>query len=262
MVRGLLLSAFVTIVMAETAFAGHPLITDDAGTQGKGKFQIEINSEFSRDEETDNEVTTQEDGGELAATISYGVTDTIDIVLGLPYLWSRLEEDSDVTSDEEGIGDMPLEVKWRFYEKEGSSFALKPGIAFPAGDEEKGLGSGRASYSLIFIATEEIGAWAFHLNLGYLRNEYKIEEDRDANRKNIWHVSFASTVAVARDLQIVTNIGTERNPDRESNTHPAFALGGAIYSIAENFDIDLGIKAGLNKPETDAAFLAGMSMRF
>jgi len=262
MVKRLLLSAFITFVLAETAFAAHPLITDDTGTQGMGKSQIEVNGEFSTDKEKEEGITKEEREGELASIVSYGLVENTDIVLGIPYQSIKIKENGDVISGEDGMGDVSLEIKWRFYEKEGASFALKPGITLPTGDEDKGLGNGRASYSLVFITSGEIDAWAFHFNLGYLRNEYKREEDKDANRKDLWHVSFASSVAVAKDLQIVTNIGTERNPDRDSNTHPAFILGGAIYSITENFDIDLGIKAGLNKPETDATILAGIAMRF
>ena len=50
--------------------------------------------------------------------------------------------------------------------------------------------------------------------------------------------------------------------NKTSNTHPAFILGGIIYSITENFDMDLGVKGGLNKPETDLTILAGIAMRF
>ena len=41
------------LVYQAAAFAAHPLITDDAGTQGKGKSQIELNSEFTYDTEID-----------------------------------------------------------------------------------------------------------------------------------------------------------------------------------------------------------------
>ena len=114
----------------------------------------------------------------------------------------------------------------------------------------------------MFITTKEIGPWAFHLNLGYKHDEYELQEDKDANRKGIWYASLASEVEVVKDLKLVANIGTERNPDRTSNTHPAFILGGIIYSISENFDIDLGIKGGLNKPETDLTILVGSALRF
>jgi hypothetical protein len=240
-----------------TSYAAHPLITDDTGTQGKGKAQIEINSEFSRDKEKEDGVTVKERGGELATIISYGITDNADIVLGIPYQWFRIKEDGDTVEKEDGLSDMSLELKWRFFEKEGLSLALKPGITIPTGDEDKGLGTGRVTYSLFFITTKEIEPWAFHLNLGYIRNENKVDE-----RKDLWHLSLASEVEVIKDLKAVANIGIERNPDKSSNTHPAFILGGLIYSINENIDIDFGIKGGLNKPETDLTYLAGIAWKF
>jgi len=69
-------------------------------------------------------------------------------------------------------------------------------------------------------------------------------------------------VEVIKDIKLVANIGAERNPDKSSNTHPVFIIGGLIYSISEDFDIDFGIKAGLNKPETDYSVLAGITWRF
>jgi hypothetical protein len=252
----------VVLLWSGLAFAAHPLITDDTGIQGKGRIQIEINSEFTNDKETEERVTTKETGSEVATILSYGVTDDIDIVLGLPYQWKKIREDGEVTSDVNGFSDMSFEVKWRFFEKEGLSFAMKPGITFPTGNENKGLGNGRASYGLVFITTKEIEPWAFHLNLGYTHNEYELQEDKDANRKGIWHASLASEVEVVKDLKLVANIGMGRNPDRTSNTHPSFILGGIIYSVSENFDVDFGVKGGLNKPETDYSILAGIAVRF
>lgn len=193
----------------------------------------------------------------MATILSYGISDNADIVLGIPYQWKRAWKDSTLDSDVDGISDISLESKWRFYEKDGLSLALKPGITLPTGDEDKGLGTGRATYSMFFISTKEIEPWAFHLNFGYTRNENKVDE-----RKDIWHASLASEVKVLKDLKVVANIGMERNPDKASNTHPAFILGGLIYSVTENFDIDIGIKGGLNKLETDATFLAGIALRF
>ncbi|PIP70472.1 MAG: hypothetical protein COW90_05165 [Nitrospirae bacterium CG22_combo_CG10-13_8_21_14_all_44_11] len=107
------------------------------------------------------------------------------------------------------------------------------------------------------MTTKEAEPWAFHFNLGYKRNE-----NRNNERIEIWHVSLASGVEVVKNLKAVANIGTERNPDKASNIDPAFILGGLIYSISKNFDIDFGIRGGLNKPETDYAILAGIAWRF
>jgi hypothetical protein len=239
------------------SFAAHPLITDDTGTQGRGRFQLEINGETGYDKEEEERVTIKETGSEVAASLSYGVLDNLDVVVGLPYQWNKVKEDGDVTSDEAGISDMSLEVKWMFYERNGMSLALKPGLTLPTGDDEKGLGAGRMTYSMFFITTKEIEPLAFHFNAGYIRNENKADD-----RKDIWHVSLASEVEAVNNLKLVANLGMEKNPDKSSSTDLAFILGGLIYSVSENYDIDFGIKFGLNKPETDRTLLAGMAVRF
>jgi hypothetical protein len=63
-------------------------------------------------------------------------------------------------------------------------------------------------------------------------------------------------------LKLVADIGAERNPDVASDTPPAFILSGLIYSLSESVDVDAGIKWGLNSPELDISFLAGLTFRF
>ncbi len=43
-----------------------------------------------------------------------------------------------------------------------------------------------------------------------------------------------------KDLVVAADTGVERNPDKASDTHPAYILGGLIYSLGENLDIDIG----------------------
>ena len=82
--------------------------------------------------------------------------------------------------------------------KDGLSFAIKPGITLPNGNEDKGLGNGKLSSGAVFITTKEIKPLAFHLNLGYTRNGYKLQADKAANRNDIWHTSLAAEVEVER----------------------------------------------------------------
>lgn len=239
------------------AFAAHPLITDDAGTQGKGKFQLEVNGQYDSDKETVEGVSVKSTGGQAGAALSYGVIENADLVLNLPYACGKVTEASISVYNEKGLSDISCEFKWRFFEKDGLSFGLKPGISLPTGNDEKGLGTGKTGYHVILIVSKEVAPWAFHANLGIIRNENRADE-----RKNLWHASLAATYEAIKNLKIVVNAGIVRNADKAADNAPAFVIAGAIYSIAENIDIDCGVKYGVNSSETDMSVLAGSAFRF
>ncbi|MFA7381968.1 MAG: transporter [Desulfurivibrionaceae bacterium] len=244
---------FISVLSCSTAaFAAHPLITDDAGTMGTGKAQLELTGEYGHDKE--GGVTTKTWQGDAALT--YGISEAVDLVIDLPYLHVKTSDDT-TSLVENGFSDTSLAVKWRFYEDNGLSLALKPGLTLPTGDDEKGLGAGKATYSLFFVTSKEMDPWGFHLNLGYIRNENNLEEE-----KNLWHASIASTLAVTENLTAVANLGVESNPDKLAGTDPAFVLAGLTYALSETIDLDCGIKYGLNDPETDYTVLAGVTWKF
>jgi hypothetical protein len=152
---------------------------------------------------------------------------------------------------------MTLEAKWRFFEKGAFAMALKPGVSFPTGNDNKGFGTGRMTYGALLIATQEIGPVSLHLNAGYRRNDNDTDE-----RKDIWGADIAAVVTVAKPVKLVANVGTKTNTDRTAATDPAFFLGGLIYSITDKIDLDLGYKRGLNKAEADNTYIGGLTMRF
>jgi len=234
------------------SLAMHPLITDDTGTQGKGKFQIELNYEFDH-EDTDGE---EENIHDISTVVSFGIIDSVDVVVGLPYQFITTKEGGEKTR-EDGISDMTLEVKWRFFECEGLSLAAKPGLSIPTGDEDKDLGAGKVGGSFFLIATQELEPWTFHFNAGYGRNETTVDDETD-----LWHVSLATELEVCKWLKLVANVGAERNTDQEDDTPAAFILGGVVIPVTENIDLDFGVKGGLTEPESDYALLAGVAFRF
>ncbi|MBI5847082.1 MAG: transporter [Nitrospirae bacterium] len=233
-------------LVSAQAFAAHPLITDDTGTQGKGKFQIEINAEYASD--SGNTETA------LGATLSAGLRDNLDLVIGAPYIFLREKNETGHWYHQDGISDLSLALKWRVFEHEGFSLALKPGVTLATGDEAKGLGDGKPTYSLFLITSKELEPFTLHLNLGYIANRKEV--------RDIWHYSLAAEYSASKSIRIVGNIGGETNPDRTSNVHPLFALAGLIYKAADNFDIDFGVKTGLSRAEADYTLLAGIAFRF
>jgi len=236
------------------ALAAHPLITDDTGTQGdRGRFQLELNGELSSHRRALGGVEVKESARELAAIVSMGVLEEVDLVVGVPWASSDVRENGALVAADTGLGDTSVEVKWRFLEVEGFSLAVKPGLAF---------GGGNYALGATLIATQALGPFTVHANGSFTRNEFKLKEDRDASRGDIWHGSLAAVLEVMQGLQAVANAGVETNGDRSSNVWPAFALAGAIYSVTDRLALDLGVKFGLNEAEPDLTGLAGMALRF
>ena len=246
------------------AFAAHPLITDDTGTQGTGKFQLELNGEFSTDHEHENGIFTNETRGNVTSALTYGIADNIDIVVGFPWQWNSLLDGATIISNDKGIGDTSVEVKWRFFESKPDevSLALKPEVTLPTGDEQKGLGNGRVSEGVMLIATKEWEHRALHCNVGYFHNSYGLEQDNAAFKQNIWHASIAAEVSMTEKLRSVADFSLDSNNEIAPNPCRAFLLGGLIYSLTKDFDLDIGVKAGMNHAETDKSFLVGITARF
>jgi hypothetical protein len=252
----------VTLAVPGQILAAHPLVTDDAETVGRGGALLEFNSEFGFDRETVEGVRNRARGGEVAAVGTYGLTDDLDLVLEVPYQWSRIRAAGETVYEEDGLADLTIELKWRLFQAERGAYALKPAVVLPTGDEDKGLGKGKVSFGLTFIASREFEPVDLHLNVGYIRNEFKLKADREENRRDLWHVSVAAVRSLTDRLDLVGDIGIERNGERGSNRHPAFALAGLIYSVTDNLDVDFGVKVGLTGAETDFSVLTGVALSF
>ena len=236
----------------EISFSQLPLITDNTGTQGKGNGQIEISNGVG----FHNEHRCIENSSEVSPVFTFGIFDNTDAIVGYPFLFSTIQDDTS-ESKIAGFSDISLEVKYRFLQYEVISLAIKPGFSFPTGNYHEGLGSGRVSESFFLILTAEFSSMFINGNLGYLRNENKC-----GDALNIWHASVDIDYKLSNEFHFVLNSGIEKNPDTIVKTNPVFGLLGLYYCISENCEISLGYKHGFTKPETDHAFIYGLTLRF
>lgn len=246
--------------MGTTVFAAHPLVSDDAGTLGKGNMQIELNGDISSDRETADGSTTKTFGKQLATSFGVGVTDKIDIAVGFARPWGNGNTD-DIAFKDAGSADFSLTMKWQAWEHEGFSVAVKPqlGYSYAVGVAPH---DHTTSYGATMILSKEIEALAFHLNAGYNRNQYDLEATRDASRSDIWSFSLATTYEVIKNLKLVADVGGATNENRADSTTQIFAVGGFIYAVNKNLDLSSGIKVGLSKPENDLTGTLGATIKF
>lgn len=237
------------LLLSSTAFAGHPLTTDDTGVQGKGKWQFEAS--IDRDVERDSELASMG----TAAKLTYGLTETVDI--SIEQAWTRTETSKTPKAHVSGINDTELALKWHAFELGKFSASVNPYLTLPVGDGDKGMGNEKATYGVNLAAAwgEE---WADCLfNLGYTRNNNDL-----GDRKNIWNTSVGVVGHIAENYQLVAEIGTYSNSVADDSQRPVYTTLGVIYSPKETLDIDLGVRKGLNKAEVKYGFGAGLAVRW
>ena len=244
-----LLPFLLSAVWAGCAQAAHPLITEDAATQGAGRFQLELNSEFATDREAGVKTTTHQLGVLLAA----GLTDALDLVIGQP----RLRIASTAGETARGAGDASLDLKWRFYERGRTSFSLKPGVTLPTGDEARGLGTGKATYALFLVGSFEGEPWTMHLHTGYKANRNRLGQPVD-----VLHLSTAAVYQATRRVKLVADWALDTDFELSTGRQPAWLVLGAICSLGENLDLDLGARQGLNRVAPDTTLLFGLTVRW
>lgn len=251
--------AICLVLAAGLARAAQPLITDDTGTQGAGGHQIEGGIARSSDKRAGGTDATRE----LVLGYSYGVTDTLDVFVGLPH--QRLAPAGGASTS--GWSNPSIGAKWRFFEDEGSklSFALRPELQSPVSTakEARGLGQAKSSWRLDLLMTLETGFGALHANLATTRVNFNDAALNAASRRNQYRLSVAPVWDVAEQWKLALDLGLMTNPDRTAKARMGYVELGAIYSPSKNLDFALGVIRNVSDgPVTSTQWTAGVTWRF
>ncbi len=241
--------AALALLFPSTCFAIHPLASEDTDTQGSSHFQLELSVDKDR-RERGGEVRS---ATEANATLTYGLTDSVDVALNTPY--RRLSATDSAT--ERGVGDASLLLKWRFWESDGFSLGIRPQIGFATGDAQRGLGGGKTSYGATLLAALERESYVFLANAGYRYNNNSV-----GDRTDLWNASAAVLWKLAQRWRLALDVGGYRNPDPAMRQNPAFAIFGLIYSPTKDLDLDVGVRKGLNDAEVDRTLGVGLTIRW
>lgn len=101
------------------------------------------------------------------------INDRWEVAIELPY---RIIEPKHGDT-EHGIGDLELESKLNFYQGDHLSFAIKPEITLPSGDQNRGLGEGAWGYELPLIMNYTIHSWKLGSEIGYSHVHHKTKRE-------------------------------------------------------------------------------------
>ena len=239
------------LALATAAHAAHPFITDDAYTQGSGKFELQLGSQYTR---TDVDGVTLADF-QFAPQLSYGMADPSDQILRPTY--SVNVASGGASSRASGWGDTNFEVKWRFLQRDPWILGIIAGTSVPSGNFNRGLDSGRSTPRAYLVTGYTAAPVEFWTSVGAIRNS-----DTPGARTWLGHISGDVLWTVREGLQLGLDLAADQNPLRASSQWPFVALVGAILTVGNGWDVDAGYQRGLNHSAPENQILVGATFRW
>jgi len=233
------------------AYAAHPFITDDTKTQGKGHFELQLGAQYTRTPVEDVTLANFQ----FQPQLTYGAEETLDLILRPTYNVNVASGGASARAS--GFGDTNLEFKWRFWQQETSTLAVKAGTGIPSGNFDRGLDSGQSTPRAYLLVGQTTSPFEFYANLGATRNA-----NLQGAREWLGHVSAVGLWSVDERLQLGLDLAADQNPLRNSSQWPAVVLIGAIYTLLPGCDLDFGYQRGLNHSAPNNQFLLGATVRW
>jgi len=193
-----------------TAFAqgGPPLVTDDPGTPGDGKWEINTALQYQI-----SPLTTVSETPILDANYGWGDFIQLNFVAGLNNTLDRV-----AGSTAKGFGAVSTAMKWRYFENaSGLALSMYPRIDFhtPLTSKNEDVVDPGTRYFLPLELSQEIGKFGINPEIGYaystrepaewdfgLATSYEFEKDREA----LFEIHYRRQVGFSRP-EAIYNFG-------------------------------------------------------
>jgi len=244
-VRQFAIAIFFACV-ARTAFAqgGPPMITDDPGTPGPGKWENNIASAFEhRSGETSLDLPQFD--------LNYGVGEHIQLTLQTAPVLLKREDHGPIG----GLGGTEAAVKWRFLDEEKSGFDMSmfPRIIFniQQSSARRGLAEDGTRFQIPFQAAETFGRWHLDGEFGPLAS-------------SVGRSEFLYGAVAGFDLAKPTMLMAELHGTSRMNfTRDVLTLNfGLRHAFTENYILIISMGHELRSPEESTALIGYFGMQF
>ena len=241
----MLISAAALALAAPTAFAAHPLQTEDTGTQGAGNVEIENGLARARFDATT--LTTYQ------PQVSVGLAPTVDVIVQPSLAWLHAPALASVS----GSGDTNIDGKWRFWGSDPWSFGIRAGLQAPTSQHGLGLPRGEMSEHALLVATWDDAPTTVHANVGVTR-----VPRAPGTRATTAHLSAALMQALDERLILTVDGEVDQDPDPSRKTWPGSLLAGAIWTARPGLDLDVGYQRSFSARPVNRQWMAGLTVRF
>jgi len=223
-----------------------PDATESAYTVDSGAFQFEMEiAAFTRDGGRWTEYTL----GEINA--KYGLSDSADLQVVMPF-------HTNSKADGEGFGDMQIRLKYNLWGNDSgdTALALMPFVKIPTARGD--LGNDKFEGGIILpFSFKGPAEWSCGI-----MGEVDFVADEDGHGYHLETLvsataSHAITGNTAGFLEIVGIFSANSSDDME-----AYFNTGMTWAMAENWQLDGGVRVGLTDASTDFTPFCGVSTKF
>src|SRR5512143_1614361 len=226
--------------------AGPPILTDDTGTPGSGKW--ETNMGFTIEKRRDAVLYNTP-----ALDLNYGIGERIQ----LNYSISWIVLDTTDAGAKNGIGNSEVAVKWRFLDEDNNGVALSvyPRFIFnnAASSADKGLVDKGVVYRLPFQMEKKIGHVIINPEAGH---DFRQEGGDE------WFYALALKYDEIKGLEVLAEVfGTADNNFKKQENVVNI---GVRKDVSENFSLHASVGRSLRQASDQPSLLSyvGFQVRF
>lgn len=240
----------MVLATGPAAFAGRPLVVDDAYAVDPQTFELEAAVSYFR---TDSPHTWDVPFG-----LTYGVVRTLEVGAGFGGRIEAREDTFNFQESDGGLGDLVVGTKWNPLSEERwfVSHALVFVTKFPTADRD--VGTGQFDYDLTYIASKTLAErWSAHLNVGYTW----VGDTSDEPLEDIFHAGIAVGWSVHDRVELVSEVYTDVLVGRERDSALAIA-GGARWNAFGSWVFDALVGMGLAGEAPDWRVTVGFTWAF
>ncbi len=225
------------------AFAGHPFVTEDAGTQGEGKVEVEFN--LDRQNGADGTKTTSPGN-----SFTMGIAPKIDLAVVYAYDFTKAEDGT----KSRGMGPVVATLKTAVIEGRDRfpTLGVKAGFSLPAAEGEQ----------TALLATA-IAQWSFEpitvfANVGA---DVGTRLAGNAEKTDSIMASVPGSYEIRKESSLFSELLWEK-PTSPSAPSTCKWMIGAKKEITETLNVNGGIRWGLNSDSPHVTYLLGFTLGF
>lgn len=252
------------VLVAATADAQQPFVTDDTDTTSKGKFHFEFSNEFDWLQRSSLPNVRQNTAD---FELDYGLFDGVEIGIESPLL-SIFNAAGTVPKRVSGVGDTNVALKYNFRKESENSripaMAIALNLELPTGDTKRQLGSGLADFYLNGIMQKSVSKKTkLRLNGGILFSGNETTGVIGIKSRGTVFTAGGSLVKqFTPKLQLGMELTGAMTKQFELGKGHLQALLGGNYQFKSNATFDFGIVAGKYVASPRVGVQLGVSIDF